>query len=730
MSTNLELILRGNIENSILNTLTNSILLSDVAGPLRPVIASFASAFAPQILQTTFNSSNTTLDDINQNMLGPIDPFNLVTGNLGSSGLLNNLLNSVFSTTQNQLVNTGNSLLSSAIRTAFPALFTNTATSILISSLIFSVVRSVVTSQVPIALKGYTDSIFSVRTGPPPTFLGSTVNFEGIFTSDDDGVLATEKLSNALAQKYLQQARNFNIDNESNKEKLIATKLGFIDPEANYPSKEYSGKAETNKLAQGDIRGTIVQEKNISRLKGAKLPGGESFDQPEVPFKGQYPYNKVTETEGGHVIEVDDTPGAERLHVYHTSGSFIELDSVGNMVIRSEGSKYEIINKNGKIAIRGRADVSVAGECRIFVGNDASIEVEGNTNITCHNDTTIQTGGNAYISAAENFFLNAGNVFIESKYDTHIRSNANVFVSSHLQQHYRANTTFNIDGSIAHINSGTSIRALSSKAGLLFDRERQTGRRETPKIELADPVALTLADTLALKCEETESDEVIAFQKDLILKSGFTDKTTYENKPVIIEISPSKNKRPDIVIPNQNVRKATVLPGNYNLSPNFTLEMLTTKSAITKSPIIEEDNGVSLSDGKLIPSTKFTNKFGDVAFNLHALALNILEPAYNIFPNLLIASAYRPASESSPNSIHYTGKAVDIVLDGATRVEVYSIARILEENLRYQNFILEYCSYTKNSWIHIEFDSGSSTKTGPMTFYNSSKLTDGLAKIL
>ena len=73
---------------------------------------------------------------------------------------------------------------------------------------------------------------------------------------------------------------------------------GFTDPQANYPTKEYVGVSETNKLAQGDVRGTIVQKKNNERMIGAKLPYGESWDQPESPYRGEYPYNKVTQTEG------------------------------------------------------------------------------------------------------------------------------------------------------------------------------------------------------------------------------------------------------------------------------------------------------------------------------------------------------------------------------------------------------------------------------------------------
>ena len=44
------------------------------------------------------------------------------------------------------------------------------------------------------------------------------------------------------------------------------------------------------------------------------------------PIKDIQSFNKVFETESGHVQEFDDTPGQERIHTYHRSGTFHEVD--------------------------------------------------------------------------------------------------------------------------------------------------------------------------------------------------------------------------------------------------------------------------------------------------------------------------------------------------------------------------------------------------------------------
>lgn len=60
-------------------------------------------------------------------------------------------------------------------------------------------------------------------------------------------------------------------------------------------------------------------------------------------FNPRYPYNHVQQTESGHLIEYDDTPGAERLHWYHRSGTFTEIFAGGDRVDRIHGTHTRTI---------------------------------------------------------------------------------------------------------------------------------------------------------------------------------------------------------------------------------------------------------------------------------------------------------------------------------------------------------------------------------------------------
>ena len=95
---------------------------------------------------------------------------------------------------------------------------------------------------------------------------------------------------------------------------------------------------------------------------------------------------------------------------------------------------------------------------------------------------------------------------------------------------------------------------------------------------------------------------------------------------------------------------------------------------------------------------------------------------------MTVASAYRLKENSSPNSLHPLGQAVDIQFQGATTEEYYDYAVSLAALLNYDQFILEYCSYTNNPWIHISYNTKNNRKQ-VMTFFNNKKYSDNLAKL-
>lgn len=98
--------------------------------------------------------------------------------------------------------------------------------------------------------------------------------------------------------------------------------------------------------------------------------------EPLPSYRAQYPYNKVVTTESGHVFEVDDTPNFERIHNYHKSGTYEEINAEGTRVNKIVGDSYEIVQKNQTIFIKGNVDVQVSGNYTLNVSGD--IKINGN----------------------------------------------------------------------------------------------------------------------------------------------------------------------------------------------------------------------------------------------------------------------------------------------------------------------------------------------------------------
>ena len=347
--------IQGVLENSIFNKIIA--LNLKIPNPiLRAVISRVAEVGAVDIVRQVSQASNQQLTDIPKNIIGPFNPVNIVNGNHGPTQISNNIDGIIQQQLLLQTTDKIVSKLQSQLRLSLP---TDKLGIINFDALAASLIQGItpaVGKTISTAVGGFADAIFGRNQTPKVT----TNNIETLFGTlppEEALAKADEIFDASIANSALNEAKNFDINSTENREKLEVLERGFTDPNANYPTKEYAGISETNKLAQGDSRGTIVQEKNNNRMRGAKLPGGEAWDEPTSAYNGAYPYNKVTQSESGHIFEIDDTPGSERLHIYHKSGTYIEIDSNGSMVRRTKGSSYEIIDRNGKISIAGKADI-------------------------------------------------------------------------------------------------------------------------------------------------------------------------------------------------------------------------------------------------------------------------------------------------------------------------------------------------------------------------------------
>ena len=149
------------------------------------------------------------------------------------------------------------------------------------------------------------------------------------------------------------------------------------DEAINYPRELYIGTSDVNVLAR-DYDDKTYPVINLVDGEG-KLEG--LFGPPTRHINPKYPFNHVHETESGHVLELDDTPDFERIHLYHRTGTRVEIDKDGSYVEKVVKDKYSVVLGDDTVTISGNVTVNITG--------DADISVGGETNITSTGDISM-----------------------------------------------------------------------------------------------------------------------------------------------------------------------------------------------------------------------------------------------------------------------------------------------------------------------------------------------------
>lgn len=146
------------------------------------------------------------------------------------------------------------------------------------------------------------------------------------------------------------------------------------------------------------------EAREINTWESKKLIGPE----PASSFAARYPYNKVKRTQSGHVIEIDDTPNAERIHVYHKSGTYIEISQDGKCVTKVQSNNYTIVAKDDQIYVEGNQGQEIKGNLTIKVNGNIDISCQGTLNIKSQGDANMESSGNINLKAPKINILESG----------------------------------------------------------------------------------------------------------------------------------------------------------------------------------------------------------------------------------------------------------------------------------------------------------------------------------
>jgi lysozyme len=495
-----------------------------------------------------------------------------------------------------------------------------------------------------------------------------------------------------------------------------AVVMGFKDPKGKYPL--YLNEPDTNKLARHeDIKKTIVYKKELAREKDVLTAGGKTWDQAHIPYNASYPYNHVFMTESGHIMEFDDTQHSERVHIYHKSGTFTEIDANGTQVNRIVGDNYEILERNGHVYIKGGLDVTIDGDHNVKINNALNVEVSGKTTINVYNDAVLNVSGGMDVAVKEHFSVKAASINLESTSgDINIKSagslneaapdmninsdnyketvgtsnyrwegNKYTYVGSNTYERHDSGTDFSCISDPTR-SSGSNCGNVSTAAyadGTGLDDPTDKASPEQP--ELTDLVVITRGAEAAAWYETPEEGDADAY-----IAKRINDGTLIAEEKDFGTSQGSSSATPNNVAP---------LPQSCNLinsmdkfTPDLQLSKRFTLGALTKN-------------GTRMPVNQQGLTAQEIVCNLKGLAENCLEPIIGLYPSMIITSGFRrptDVAESSKTSQHYLGQAADIVIPGFSRQKHYEAIQAIQQLIPYDQLILEY-SGASTVWIHVSF---------------------------
>ena len=198
------------------------------------------------------------------------------------------------------------------------------------------------------------------------------------------------------------------------KNETDVNRLSVNDEDLPHSSLTIRKADRTKSIGRADFNPVDLRVANAGEPDSLPGDDGTAFNEPETPYNATYPHNHVYESEAGHIREIDDTPGAERIHERHASGTGYEIHPNGSKVTRVKKDNYDLVTGDDFAHIKGNSSTTVDGGVRVFVNADAS---------TDDHNYTIEVGNNANV----NIQVNKGNVnVVTSEGDINLKSGKNI----------------------------------------------------------------------------------------------------------------------------------------------------------------------------------------------------------------------------------------------------------------------------------------------------------------
>ena len=535
---------------------------------------------------------------------------------------------------------------------------------------------------------------------------------------------------------YLPSTNNTNASNAALNNSALSSIQGFQDPNKQYPKSDYTGVSDINKLAVGDISHKSFNIKKNTKIDNIQLANSkQTRNEPDSAYGAGYPYNQVTETEAGHLIELDSTPGAERIHVFHKTGTYIEIDVNGSMVRKTVGDNYEVIDHNNFVYVKGAQCLTVEGKTSILVKDDAKIQVEGDLSVTSHGNTLVQSAGqtsiiseNLRVTAAKSFSLvSEGPISMQGKGINFYSKDGDIVqkASGDFLMESGRTSTMSLNGGLETLIEGGIVKQQSGAISIAqIDRPLDTLPEKKSPDKTPIPVlqreVISKATFYHDAGDEGTDEYKLSLEKQGLINNSIVPKAV-EGEAILSATTPL------ITVNDADINKFTFFPRSFILSNKdnriFTLDDM-------------------LKDGGLVAQRGLTEK--QIVYNLKQLTVNCLDPIKAKFPDMKINSVFRPVASTVTGSNvetsdHGLGAAADIKFTNTRFKDYRDIAQWIVQNIPHRQLLLEYSFESGNNklrsaWIHIAFLTANGTlvkssKPPVQTFANHASVSKSLVNL-
>ena len=216
------------------------------------------------------------------------------------------------------------------------------------------------------------------------------------------------------------------------------------------------------KLARGEkLEETSVLAKNIMSNEVFKTADERGWTIPKSPYNAEYPHNRVYQSSAGHVMEFDDTKGHERINIYHKEGTWIEIDSAGNINIVANGTRTDVTLKDSKVYVRGDQDVTVEGNATVYAQKNLTAKVDGDMKTTVKGNYDLNVGKVFNLNVREGINMRGSNIIMEASQDN-IETYAAISNINYAAENYSIKS-----GLDTYINTNANLHVLANEDGYI-----------------------------------------------------------------------------------------------------------------------------------------------------------------------------------------------------------------------------------------------------------------------